>query len=989
MAALDDQVLRVGQTLTQTLSADSAVRKAAEAALEATQTEPGHVVVLFRLCADTSLPTDPQLRQAAVIRMKNIIQRRWTVRPQRKGEPELPALPEEDKALVRNNLGEALIFAPPLIRSQLGLCVRCIAYSDYPEQWPGLLDAIVTNLASGDQQRLAGGLFTLRVLAKTYEFQREEKRVPLHAIVDATFPRLVALLDALLAQPPNAEYAELALLATKVMWSVTQLALPPLLLDPKLMDGWFSTLTNLLEQPLPAGAPDDADEASKWPPWKVKKRVAGILHRIVQRHGNPSRKPEGPNADALSVFATHFQASSSARCLQACLRVLGQAAPGSAVAVPPRVLTLCLNYVDESIKFKVSYQLLKPQLLPLFTNVIFPRLCFDDADAERWEEDATEFVCREFDVIEEFYSPRAAARTLLLTLTEKRPKDCLHQILSSCSEVLAASAGSADPAAARQKDGALLAIGTLHDRLSKKAAYRPSLEPMLSTHVEPDFSSPERFLRLRACWVYAQFAKSLFPRKRGKNLADSWPSPTASDTEPAQAAIFHKVLGCMRDPELPVRVQAALTVNEFVQSGCVDATVLSLLPQLVEALFALMNDIGNDEVIQSLDTLIEKYGEQMEPYAVQVVSALAANFMRLVDESDGDDEDDTSLAAMGVMQALSTMMHSVKGKPEVFSEMEGPLLPLIRRCCHEDAQDFAEDMLEVLSYLTFYAPTISAELWTIYPLLCEAVQTWGHDLLTAFLSPLDNYISRGTEYFLTAESGRFLTMAIAAARRVLLPPEQGELMDSEQYGGAKLLESVLHNCRGRVDAVFPELLSLALMCLEQLDAESVNLRVLLSSTLSSALHYNPALALQVLAHRQAVETTLGGWVEHLSKCPKLRLHDIKVGLLGASSLLALPDASAGALVSSSRLLLVRLHITLFRKFNEHKEKLDKLAELGEGEEDEELEEDEDAGELGDDDDGKEGGTDMALSRLLGANFASRLQVCGPPRTHVTTGETAA
>ena len=43
-----------------------------------------------------------------------------------------------------------------------------------------------------------------------------------------------------------------------------------------------------------------------------------------------------------------------------------------------------------------------------------------------------------------------------------------------------------------------------------------------------------------------------------------------------------------------------------------------MLPQLVERLFGLMTDIGNDEVVQTLDNLIEKFGESMAPYAVKV-----------------------------------------------------------------------------------------------------------------------------------------------------------------------------------------------------------------------------------------------------------------------------------------------------------------------------------------------------------------------------------
>ena len=50
-------------------------------------------------------------------------------------------------------------------------------------------------------------------------------------------------------------------------------------------------LIRLLEAPNPEGAPAELEAAAAWRPWKVKKRVAQILHRMIQRYGNPSRTP--------------------------------------------------------------------------------------------------------------------------------------------------------------------------------------------------------------------------------------------------------------------------------------------------------------------------------------------------------------------------------------------------------------------------------------------------------------------------------------------------------------------------------------------------------------------------------------------------------------------------------------------------------------------------------------------------------------------------
>jgi hypothetical protein len=49
----------------------------------------------------------------------------------------------------------------------------------------------------------------------------------------------------------------------------------------------------------------------------------------------------------------------------------------------------------------------------------------------------------------------------------------------------------------RQKDGALLAIGTLCDRLKQTDPYKGELEQMLVQHVFPEFSSHVGHLRAK------------------------------------------------------------------------------------------------------------------------------------------------------------------------------------------------------------------------------------------------------------------------------------------------------------------------------------------------------------------------------------------------------------------------------------------------------------------------------------------------------------
>lgn len=62
-----------------------------------------------------------------------------------------------------------------------------------------------------------------------------------------------------------------------------------------------------------------------------------------------------------------------------------------------------------------------------------------------------------------------------------------------------------------------------------------------------------------------------------------------------------------------------------------------------------------------------------------------------------------------------------------------------------DDQDVYEEVLGIVSYLTYYSPSISLAMWQLYPIMCKALHDWAMDYFENILIPLDNYISRSTE----------------------------------------------------------------------------------------------------------------------------------------------------------------------------------------------------------------------------------------------------
>lgn len=191
--------------------------------------------------------------------------------------------------------------------------------------------------------------------------------------------------------------------------------------------------------------------------------------------------------------------------------------------------------------------------------------------------------------------------------------------------------------------------------------------------------------------------------------------------------------------------------------------------------------VENEDLIFTLETLVERFDEEMAPFAVGLTQHLAAAFWRMQvtlphhghlltgkllctiqavlqrqpgcgrclgtgtadlyllqicslhaarslgssvtahgcslvsnaclgiqgsDEAE-DDEDIGALAAFGCLRALSTVLESVSRLPQMFPQLEEILFPIMQAMCSEDGQDVFEEILEMISYFTYFSPEVN------------------------------------------------------------------------------------------------------------------------------------------------------------------------------------------------------------------------------------------------------------------------------------------
>ncbi|KAF6333238.1 importin 7 [Rhinolophus ferrumequinum] len=431
---------------------DPALREAAERQLNEAHKSLNFVSTLLQITMSEQL--DLPVRQAGVIYLKNMITQYWPDRETAPRDISPYTIPEEDRHCIRENIVEAIIHSPELIRVQLTTCIHHIIKHDYPSRWTAIVDKIGFYLQSDNSACWLGILLCLYQLVKNYEYKKSEERSPLVAAMQHFLPVLKDRFIQLLSDQSD-QSVLIQKQIFKIFYALVQYTLPLELINQQNLTEWIEILKTVVNRDVPNETLQvEEDDRPELPWWKCKKWALHILARLFERYGSP-----GNVSKEYNEFAEVFLKAFAVGVQQVLLKVLYQYKEKQYMA--PRVLQQTLNYINQGVSHALTWKNLKPHIQGIIQDVIFPLMCYTDADEELWQEDPYEYIRMKFDVFEDFISPTTAAQTLLFTACSKR-KEVLQKTMGFCYQIL--TEPNADP---RKKDGALHMIGSLAEILLK------------------------------------------------------------------------------------------------------------------------------------------------------------------------------------------------------------------------------------------------------------------------------------------------------------------------------------------------------------------------------------------------------------------------------------------------------------------------------------------------------------------------------------------
>lgn len=728
-------------------------------------------------------------------------------------------------------------------------------------------------LNTNDANSVYAGLQSVLAICRSYRFKAGENRDAFDSIVQASFPHVLSIGNKLVEET-SVEAAELLRIIIKSYKHAIYFELPPCLMVQEQMVGWCTLFIRTVGKvPPPEAMPEDLEEREQNHWWKAKKWAYANLNRLFIRYGNPSTLSKNHPQD-YTDFAKSFITNFAPEILKSYLLEIEKWVAKTGWLNKP-ALSFTLGFLDECVKPKSMWAHLKPNMENLIAHVLFPILCHSDEDLELFETDPQEYVHRKLNCYEEVTAPDVAATSFLNSLTKSRKKQTFVILNFVNGIVTRYEMAPESEKNAREKEGALRMISTLSEvLLAKKSPVAHQVESFFVRHVFPEFRSPHGFLRARACDCLQKFERLDFQEESNLVL------------------VYRNVLESLTDPELPVRIEAALALQVLIRHDLIRREMQVSIPQIMQQLLKLANEVDVDSLANVMEDFVEVFSTELTPFAVALSEQLRDTYLRIIgellkrqsgkedDEGYGDFMDDKSITALGVLQTIGTLILTLESTPDVLLHLETILMPVVQITLENKLFDLFNEVFEIIESCTFAAKAISPSMWESFVLMHKTFKNGAELYLEDMLPALENFITFGATTLI--QNTAYTEALVGMIRDIFGDPKVGGI---DRICGCKLAECLLLNLRGHVDQYIATFVELAMTALKNQENKVKSYRIHLLEMVINAIYYNPFLALRVLEAKGWTNYFMSQWFSNFENFS--RVHDKKLSILAISGLLTL------------------------------------------------------------------------------------------------------
>ncbi|GBG77457.1 hypothetical protein CBR_g23906 [Chara braunii] len=264
------------QCLQAALASDTSLRSSAEEALRMAARQPGYGISLSKVVLSGEISYG--VRHLAAVVLKQFVKEAWKAgdglesdkSATQANHQQLTVAHAEDKAFIKEFLPNALGDPEGKIRTAVGIVVATIAQKDWPEEWPGLMEFLLSCIRDHSSvDRVHGALCCLSLFAD----EIDDSQMP--SLVPVLFPGLFEVISCPEVYGVSVQRRALVVLHSCVctlgIMSGEFQNETKALISPMLMS-WMAYFSTVLSRPTTT---DNADD------WSLKIWVLKVLMQVV------------------------------------------------------------------------------------------------------------------------------------------------------------------------------------------------------------------------------------------------------------------------------------------------------------------------------------------------------------------------------------------------------------------------------------------------------------------------------------------------------------------------------------------------------------------------------------------------------------------------------------------------------------------------------------------------------------------------------------
>lgn len=931
---VDTNIEKLVMALKFASSSDVKEMKEAEGFLKQRKALPEYLVQLLMISQNVELGNS--IRLLAAIQLKNFVEINWKFGPDEQHNKSLVFNPTDDIIVISDK--EKTLFRKEII-SVIGNCenktiLKTLVESvsqpikyDLKTWQEEFVAGIAQLLDSKKEEKIYAGLSIFYQASKLYEY--DTKKDIYKNILTGFFNGFTTFADNLKDKLDNEIGMIILKKILKIVLKSIQSEMPGYLLDNSNFERWLVILLTIIDN-LKGSDVNTSEENMVTNYWKVGVHATLIINRLYQKYiyilGNES--------EVLKNFSNNLSKKYSKEVLKVMFALLEKS---KGTKFPDKIICMAFKFFTAMIKKGLLIEEFTPRISLLLDNFIVHNIMLSKKDLSLRKEDHKDYILKQFDYSLTFHDKRFACCQFIKVLAEYGVYDIntkkvvglpffktifdYVKILFQNYEKEAQEGKSPSPLI---KEAAMTILETISPVVLTQVNSN-EIEELIKLYVLKELNventvSLSGVVKEKACFVIKVYSKIEY---QDHALLES---------------IVKNLCNLLSDQDLSIRIFTSLTLPHLMNKPYVLGLLQNYIKNLLEVYLNLMNQIDLEELLTGLEQIIDKFGDGVKDYAIELTQELVRQFDRLIHTNIEEDGGEAQMAAEGVLTALQRIIIICSNNDKLLDQIEVIVSPVIRYGFSSEGFEVLDDVIETVRILLSKPSKISQTTWSYFTCINFSIigdedenktvlaqypgtslEGIAYDNLSDVLSLLHLYITRDPETLLTSVDS-FKFPHVDRLFQTLYQIFKNGTITNDYEGSVHATRClisffdsiILINSKGgslNVNKQAEEVLNLISTTLLKLSPKHSHYKTVLLQLLSSLLLYNTNLTMDVLFKLKVIENIISIWFNHI---PELRMeYQLNKNLYGLTCLINIISLYSQYNIKSNEILPVLMEKVVY------------------------------------------------------------------------------